>query len=104
MITRQSYKESHEELSRLLKYPPFNTERDEDDKWLGDVAGDEIMAYNREVILPVTEKDPNWETIEGEPHEEFREKWAEEIEEAKLFQARYGDDYRAATNAVLGDD
>ena len=104
MITPESYKESHITLSTLLRYPPFSTEDDENGNELSEVAGKEIMAYHEEVIAPVS-RDGNmdWE-LEGEPFEEFKEKWAEELEEAELYQSRHGDDFAAAAKAASGDE
>ena len=108
MITPDSYMEANKELSTLLRYPPFSSisERNEETgKWLGEIAGEEMTDFHNEVIAPaVKEQGGSTYEIEGEPFEEFIEKWQEELEEAELYQARYGDDFLAAEAAANGDE
>ena len=107
MITPDSYMEAHKELSVLLRYPPFSSisERDEETgKWLGEIAGEEMTDFHNEVIEPAVEDQGPTYKIEGEPFEEFIEKWQEELEEAELYQSRYGDDFDAAAKAASGDE
>ena len=105
MITPDSYMEAHKELSVLLRYPPFATEDDENGNELSVVAGEEMTDFHNEVIAPaVKEQGGSTYKIEGEPFEEFIEKWQEKLEEAELYQARYGDDFLAAEAAANGDE
>ena len=104
MITPENHKEYHIMLSTLLRPPPFSTEDDENGDELNYIAGKELMAYHDEVIAPASEGGKlDWE-LEGEPFEEFREKWKEELEEAELYQSRHGDDFAAAAKAASGDE
>ena len=104
MITPENHKEYHIMLSTLLRYPPFSTEDDENGDELNYIAGKELMAYHDEVIAPASEGGKlDWE-LEGEPFEEFREKWKEELEEAEFYQSRHGDDFAAAAKAASGDE
>ena len=117
MINADDVKESHIELSKLLRYPPFSFETDTDEDSprmsLGEVAGKDIQAFH-ESIMPAIRKaqdelpegEWNWEIeVEGdEAFAEFKEKWKDELEEARLYQSRYGDDFDAAAKAASGDE
>jgi len=115
MINPDDIKESHTELSKLLQYPPFSLEknRDEDGNWLSEMAGKDIQAFH-ESIMPAIRKAEDelpegewrWEIeVEGdEAFAEFKEKWKDELEEARLYQSRYGDDFDAAAKAASGDE
>lgn len=105
MINPDNYYQYHKEISVLLRFPPFSTQRNEDGDWeLAEEAKEDMNTYLSEVIKPVAKnQNPDWE-LEGEPFEEFREKWKEELEEAELYQARYGDDFAAAAKAASGDE
>jgi len=113
LISAEDLKESHIELSKLLKYPPFSLEenRDEDGNWLGEMAGEDIRAYHESIESAVHKavdelpKDSlDWEIEGDEPFAEFKEKWKDELEEARLYQSRYGDDFAAAVKAASGDE
>ena len=104
MITPDSYYEAHKELSILLRYPPFSIEDDENGNELSEVAGEEMTDFHNEVIAPAVEDQGSKYEIEGEPFEQFIEKWQEELEEAEVYQSRYGDDFAAAATAASGDE
>ena len=115
MINPDDIKESHIELSKLLRYPPFSLEknRDEDGNRLSEMAGKDIQAFH-ESIQPAIEKakdnlDENaegweWEIERDEAFAEIKAKWKDELEEARLYQSRYGDDFDAAAKAASGDE
>lgn len=71
----------HRELSGLVSFPPFSIDA---------VKGSEFMA----AILDDVQPDAD------EPFAEVTSKWAEEIEEARMYQKRYAGDDRAATQAA----
>lgn len=73
--------ETHKELSLLVDYPPFSINPKEQNNFVEDFT------------LGLDED-------EDDPFAEVMQKWAEEIEEARMYQKRYPNDSEAATQAA----
>jgi hypothetical protein len=74
-------RDTHQELSLLVDYPPFSINPKEQNNFVEDFT------------LGIDED-------EDDPFAEVMQKWAEEIEEARMYQKRYPNDSEAATQAA----
>ena len=72
--------ETHRELSHLLAFPPFS------------INNEQRQRFAHEFIHAIDDQ-------EDDPYAEVMQKWADEIEEARMYKKRY-DDSEAATQAV----
>jgi len=86
--------EKHKELSRLLFFPPFTLDKDDFEEF-------------RQAIIAVPEEQAaqfkRTQTMSRDAHAQLEQEFADEIEEAKLYQARHGDDEYAAQDAAIAD-
>jgi hypothetical protein len=73
--------EVHKELSLLLDFPPFSI----DEK--------QRQMFSHEFIHAIDDQ-------EDDPYAGVMKKWADEIDEARMYQKRYSDDPEAATQAA----
>ena len=71
----------HTELSSLLEFPPFSIDQKQ------------RQMFTHEFIHAIDDQ-------EDDPYAGVMKKWAEQIEEARMYQKRYGDDAEAATRAA----
>ena len=71
----------HKELSLLVDYPPFSI----DSKQANNFVEDFTLGIDED---------------EDDPFAEVMQKWADEIEEARMYQKRYPGDPEAATQAA----
>ena len=86
--------EKHKELSLLLNYPPFTLDQDDHEEF-------------RLAIIAVPEEQAalfrRTQTMDGDAYAQLEEEFAGDIEEAKLYQSRHGDDFVAAQEAGVAD-
>ena len=73
--------ETHRELSSLLDFPPFSIDQEQ------------RQMFTHEFIHAIDDQ-------KDDPYAEVMKKWAEQIEEARMYQKRYSDDPAAATRAA----
>ena len=73
--------EIHKELSLLVDYPPFSIDPKEQNNFVEDFT----LGIDQE---------------EDDPFLEVMQKWADQIEEARMYQKRYPGDPEAATQAA----
>ena len=84
----KAFREKHYELSPLLEMPPISR---------NDKAREEFKAYESawgEAANKLYHDDPDADTsfMDKEPFADWTEKYADDIEEARLYLKRYGDD------------
>jgi hypothetical protein len=82
---RPDYLTKYEELEEHLGWPPFSVFRSKQEEYRYDLLA--IMHGSAEL----------WKG--DAPFAEVEEKWADEIEEAKMMRKRYKGDYEAAQKA-----
>jgi len=73
--------ETHKELSLLVDYPPFSIDLKQQNNFIEDFT------------LGIDDE-------EDDPFAEVMQKWADQIEEARMYQKRYPNDPEAATQAA----
>ena len=73
--------ETHKELSLLVEYPPFSIDSKQQNNF--------IEAFTL-----------GMDDEEDDPFAEVMQKWADEIDEARMYQKRYPNDPEAATQAA----
>ena len=78
---RSELVETHTELSLLLDFPPFSIDEKQRE------------MFSHEFIHAIDDQ-------EDDPYAGVMKKWAEQIEEARMYQKRYSDDPEAATRAA----
>ena len=90
----QEHSEKHQELSRLLFFPPFTLDKDDFEEF-------------RQAIIAVTEEQftlfKRTQAVDRDAYAQLEQEFADEIEEAKLYKARHGDDEHAAQDAAIAD-
>ena len=74
-------RDTHQELSLLVDYPPFSIDSKQANNFVEDFT------------LGIDEDD-------DDPFAEVMQKWADQIEEARMYQKRYPGDPEAATQAA----
>ena len=73
--------ETHRELSHLLEFPPFS------------INSEQRQQFAHEFIHAIDDQ-------EDDPYAEVMQKWADEIEEARMYMKRYPNDSEAAKQAA----
>lgn len=89
----EDFKEKHKEYSLILNYPPFTTSIKKRNSYMQDAQEEE-----RRIIAMMQAGDESafermFSTVEA--------KWADDLEEARLYQKRYPNNPEEAQKAVL---
>lgn len=89
----EEFMNKHKEYSLILNYPPFSTSLKKRDEYKED-----MQAENRRIGLLVQDGD---EKAYDRMFSTLEAKWADDLEEARLYQKRYPDNPAEARKVVL---
>jgi len=87
------FMEKHKEYSLILNYPPFTTSIKKRDSYMEDAQKESSRIMNLAQAGDEKAYDRMFSTLEA--------KWADDIEEARLYQKRYPDNPEEARMVVL---
>jgi predicted transcriptional regulator YdeE len=90
----QEHSEKHQELSLLLNYPPFTLDKEDHEEFRLAVIAVPAEQY---ALFKRTQ------TMDRDAYVQMEKEFDDEIEEAKLYQSRHGDDFVAAQKAGITD-
>lgn len=106
---RVKYMEQYDALGMLRKYPPFSTDLDMTETFLDDVhaatrsVSDKINAASMAEEI-IDDGSMEYARLFEGAFEIVEDKWADELDIARLYQKRYGDDYISAQEEALAAD
>jgi len=87
--------DAHTDLSIMMKYPPFSVYEDKRNS-----LRDAMMEASEEIALEMNKTDKAPEN----GYAKVMQKFANDIEEARLYQKRYGSNWREAQKAAMKID
>ena len=85
----------HKEISMMLQYPPYSLYREKRDQVV-----EMMMRLDREAGVQIEKTGQYPET----PYAAVMEKFKDDLDMARLYQKRYGDDWRSAQAAAMKVD
>lgn len=89
----ESFVDKHREYSILGKYPPFSISMKKRESYYADVIEEGNRIQSKEKAGDEDALERMFSTLEV--------KWNDDLEEARLYQKRYGDDMVAAQKAAI---
>ena len=93
MSDKDAFHKKHAEYSKLLKYPPFTISLKKSGDFRGDILKEEDRIFS--------EVDSGNEDAWARAFSTMEVKWDDDIEEARLYQKRYGEDISEARKAAM---
>lgn len=90
MYTQEDFKKDHTRFSLLMMFPPFAADDD-----LHKAYSDEYHEIQKKNFYGKEE----WPKLDQSPFLAFEKKYADQMEEAELYQKRYGTDFQEALDA-----
>ena len=89
----EEFKQKHKEYSLILNYPPFTTSIKKRESYEKDVQGE----INRIMTLAQADDEKAYDRM----FSTLEAKWADDLEEARLYQKRYPSNPEEAQKVVL---
>lgn len=89
----EDFLQKHKEYSLILNYPPFSTSLKKREEYSGDIASEDQRIIALAQAGDEKAYDRMFSTLEA--------KWADDLEEARLYQKRYPDNPAEAQKVVL---
>lgn len=89
----EDFKEKHKEYSLILNYPPFTTSIKKRNSYMQDAQKEEQRIIALMLAGDESAFERMYSTVEA--------KWADDLEEARLYQKRYPNNPEEAQKAVL---
>jgi hypothetical protein len=93
MSDKDTFHKKHAEYSKLLKYPPFTISLKKSGAFRGDLLKEQDRVFG--------EVDSGNEDGWARAFSTAEVKWDDDIEEARLYQKRYGEDIGEARKAAM---
>jgi hypothetical protein len=103
---RAEYLSKYQALGMLRKFPPFSTDLDMTERYVDDLhaatraVSDKINA-DLESDDPADEGSVEFAKMFEGAFESVEQKWADDLDIARLYSKRYGDDYLTAQEEAL---
>jgi hypothetical protein len=91
--TNSNFYEKHVEYSVLSSYPPFSTSLKKRDQYREDLTAEDLRIASK-----VNTED---EDAEERMYSTLEVKWSDDLDEARLYQKRYGKDVREAQKVAI---
>lgn len=92
-MDNELFVQKHTEYSKILDYPPFSTSLKKRDAYTGDCQREVARIMSAANAEDENAHDRMFSTVEA--------KWADDLEEARLYQKRYPDNPQEAQIVVL---
>lgn len=89
----EDFVQKHKEYSLILNYPPFSTSLKKREEYSGDIRSEDQRIIALAKAGDEKAYDRMFSTLEA--------KWADDLEEARLYQKRYPDNPAEAQKVVL---
>lgn len=103
---RAEYLSKYQSLGMLRKFPPFSTDLDMTERYVDDLhaatrAVSDKINTDLESDDPADEGSVEFATMFEGAFESVERKWADDLDIARLYSKRYGDDYLTAQEEAL---
>lgn len=103
---RAEYLSKYQALGMLRKFPPFSTDLDMTEQYVDDLhaatrAVTEKVNADRDSDDPADEGSVEFARMFEGAFESVERKWADDLDIARLYSKRYGDDYLTAQEEAL---
>lgn len=92
-MEQQEFVKKHGEYSKMLMYPPFTTSLKKREDYMAD-----LQKESNRIATLISQDD---ESALERMYSTLEAKWADDLDEARLYQKRYPDNPKDAQQAVL---